>query len=57
MVGQEKILQSQLPLREGRGLVTPSINFHDAVTDLKDIDTPMRLLLSSSRDGEIKLWR
>ena len=31
--------------------------WQDAVLDLKTIESPMRLLVSSSRDGEIKLWR
>jgi WD40 repeat protein len=53
----DKILQSQLPLRENRGLIAPSTNFRDIITDLKDIETPMRLLLSSSKDGEVKIWR
>jgi hypothetical protein len=33
------------------------INFQDAILDLKNIDLPIRLLLSSCSDGEIKLWR
>ncbi len=53
----DKILQSHLPVREGRGLTAPTVNFRDVITDLKDIDVPIRLLLSSSKDGEIKIWR
>ncbi len=53
----DKILQSHLPIREGRGLTAPTVNFKDVITDLKDIDVPIRLLLSSSKDGEIKIWR
>lgn len=29
----------------------------DAILDLKNIDLPMKLMLSASREGEIKLWR
>lgn len=53
----DKILRSQLPLRENRGLGTPSVNFRDSILDLKDIELPQRLLMASSRDGEIKLWK
>lgn len=53
----DAILQSQLPVREGRGPIPPSNNFKDAILDMKNIDIPTRLLLSSSRDGTVKLWR
>lgn len=67
----DKILQAHLPIREGRGIGLPSNNckvrlelifflskvFQDAILDLKNVDLPIRLLVSGSRDGEIKLWR
>jgi serine/threonine protein kinase len=53
----DKILQSQLPVRENRGLSVPSVNCRDGILDLKDIELPQRLLVSSARDGEIKLWK
>lgn len=53
----DKILQAHLPVREGRGVTLPSANFKDAILDLKTIDLPLRLMLSSSKDGDIKLWR
>eukprot|EP01038_Epipyxis_sp_PR26KG_P008875 gene8875-11972_t len=53
----DKMLQAHLPIREGRGICGANPNFKDAITDLKHIDIPLKLLISSSRDGEIKLWR
>jgi hypothetical protein len=53
----DKILQSQLPVRENRGMSVPSVNCRDGILDLKDIELPQRLLVSSARDGEIKLWK
>lgn len=53
----DKILQSHLPVRESRGLTLPTVNYKDTILDLKDVDVPIKLLLSSSRDGEIKIWR
>jgi len=53
----DRLLQAHLPIKEGRGLNTAPASFKDAVLDLKSIDLPMRLMISCSRDGEIKLWR
>ncbi|KAJ1426931.1 hypothetical protein B484DRAFT_450462 [Ochromonadaceae sp. CCMP2298] len=53
----DKILQSHLPIREGRGVVLPSVNTKDAVLDLKTLELPLRLVVSGGRDGEIKLWK
>jgi WD40 repeat protein len=53
----DKIAQSQLPQRENRGLGSVPGNFRDSVLDLKDLEVPQKLLLSSSRDGEIKVWK
>jgi phosphoinositide-3-kinase regulatory subunit 4 len=54
---QDSILQAHLPLREGRGPLQPTSGFRDSITDLKSIDIPMRIMISASKDGEIKLWR
>eukprot|EP01039_Chlorochromonas_danica_P000671 gene672-726_t len=53
----QTLMQTHQPVRELRGLVAPSVNCRDGVTDLKDLEVPMRMLISASRDGEIKLWR
>lgn len=56
----DKILQSHLPIREGRGLsLSPPVP-RDGIQDLKDLEmksTGGRLLLSAGRDGEVKIWR
>jgi hypothetical protein len=31
--------------------------FQDAVLDLKGVELPVKMMLSSGRDGIIKLWR
>jgi phosphoinositide-3-kinase regulatory subunit 4 len=54
---QDSILQAHLPLREGRGPQQSNSVFRDSITDLKSIDIPMRMMISASKDGEIKLWR
>jgi len=54
---QDLCLSSQLPQREERGIVPPSPGHTDTITDLKGIDLPLRMVLSSSRDGTIKGWR
>eukprot|EP01041_Mallomonas_annulata_P005779 gene5779-11677_t len=51
------ILQTHRPLREGRGPVPPTGGFKDEILDLKSVELPMRMIISSSRDGQIKLWR
>lgn len=53
----DTILQAHLPIREGRGIALPSANFKDAILDMKNMELPMRLMLTSGRDGVIKLWR
>eukprot|EP01035_Chromulina_nebulosa_P016924 gene16924-22415_t len=53
----DAIVQAQLPMREGRGPMPPANNFKDAIVDLKTIDIPIRLMISSSKDGTVKLWR
>ena len=40
-----------------RGPVAPPSAHKDAVLDLKSIDLPLKLMLSSSRDGVVKCWR
>ena len=45
-------LQQQL-----HGPTLPSPNHSDAVLDLKTIDLPIKMMLSSSRDGVVKCWR
>ena len=40
-----------------RGPVPPPSAHADAVLDLKSIDLPIKLMLSSSRDGVVKCWR
>lgn len=51
------ITQSHLPIKETRGPVKTPTTLRDAVTDLKCIDIPLRLMISSSNDGQIKIWR
>jgi phosphoinositide-3-kinase regulatory subunit 4 len=46
-----------VPQRERRGPVPPPLCHNDAVTDLAITNLPCRLLLSSSRDGIVKVWR
>jgi phosphoinositide-3-kinase regulatory subunit 4 len=50
-------LPQHLPLRGGRGPIVPSNAFKDAILDLKCVDIPTRALISSAKDGTIKLWR
>ena len=49
--------QAHLPIKENRGPLQPLNNCKDSITDLKCIDIPLRMMLSSCRDGEIKVWR
>lgn len=53
----ETALPQHLPLRGGRGPIVPSNAFKDAVLDLKSVDLPTRALISSAKDGTIKLWK
>ena len=46
-----------VPIIAQRGPIPPPTAHRDAVLDLKSIDFPLRLMLSSSRDGVIKVWR
>jgi len=45
------------PLTEKRGIVRPPNRHSDAVLDLKNVDLPMKMILSCSRDGVVKLWK
>ena len=54
---ESSTLKSQKPAREMRGPAPPPNHFKNAILDVKNIDVPMRMLVSSCRDGEIKLWR
>lgn len=53
---QDLCLSSQLPLREERGLTAPSLGHTDTITDLKSVELPIRMVLSSSKDGTVKGW-
>jgi len=53
----EATLQAQLPVREYRGVTAPLASSQDAVLDLKGVELPVKMMLSSGRDGIIKLWR
>ena len=46
-----------LPQQPLHGPTLPSPNHSDAVLDLKTIDLPIKMMLSSSRDGIVKCWR
>lgn len=35
----------------------PSMNHHDCILDLKLLELPHRMLISSSRDGVVKVWK
>lgn len=52
----ETTLPQHLPLRSGRGPIVPSTAFKDAILDLKSVDLPTKALISSAKDGTIKLW-
>jgi hypothetical protein len=43
----ENVVSSHLPTREQRGLVSPSNAHNDAILDLKGIDLPTKMMLSS----------
>jgi len=45
------------PKRMQYGAVRPENRHRDAILDIKKIETPMKGLLSCSRDGIIKFWR
>lgn len=54
---RHNVVPSHLPLREQRGLVLPSGAHTDAILDLKSVDLPHKMMLSSSRDGVVKCWK
>jgi len=54
---RHNVVPSHLPLREQRGLVLPSGAHTDAILDLKTVDLPRKMMLSSSRDGVVKCWK
>lgn len=35
----------------------PSMNHHDCILDLKLLELPHKMLISSSRDGVVKVWK
>lgn len=46
------------PLNEERnGKVLPSVDHLDCITDLAVLEQPIRLLVSGSRDGVVKVWK
>jgi len=53
----ESVVPSHLPMREQRGIQSPPTSHHDAVLDLKSVGLPTKMMLSSSRDGVVKVWR
>jgi hypothetical protein len=53
----ETIQQAYIPLRDGRGPVPPNNIFKDAVLDIRQLELPLKLILSCGRDGTIKMWR
>jgi len=48
---------SRLPRRLQRGMTRPENRHLDSIQDLKLVQTPIKALVSCSRDGGIKLWR
>lgn len=42
---------------QDKGLVSPRTSHDDAVLDVKVTELPIKMLLSSSRDGAVKVWR
>ncbi|CAM9849497.1 unnamed protein product [Discosporangium mesarthrocarpum] len=46
-----------LPLMQGKGLVPPRSSHDDAVLDVKITELPIKMVLSGSRDGVVKIWR
>jgi hypothetical protein len=48
---------TDVPLLDQRGPVAPPTAHRDAILDLKSIDLPIKMMLSSSRDGVVKCWR
>ena len=40
-----------------KGLVAPRSSHEDAVLDVKVTELPIKMLLSASRDGAVKIWR
>lgn len=48
---------SKQPRQRHRGTSRPDGSHRDAVLDLKNVDFPVKGLLSCSRDGVIKMWR
>lgn len=40
-----------------KGLVAPQSSHDDAVLDVKVTELPIKMLLSGSRDGAVKIWR
>ena len=53
----ETTIAAHLPQRQQRGPIPASTNHRDAVLDLKMVELPMKMMLSCSRDGDIKGWR
>lgn len=46
----------KLPIQNRQGMVKCDHRHSDSILDLKIVDYPLMCLLSSSRDGSIKLW-
>ncbi|CAN0414618.1 unnamed protein product [Ascophyllum nodosum] len=46
-----------LPVAQEKGLVAPRSSHEDAVLDVKVTELPIKMLLSASRDGAVKIWR
>jgi phosphoinositide-3-kinase regulatory subunit 4 len=54
---EEMLAPSQLPVRDERGPITARAGHDDAVLDLKGLELPFKMCLSSSRDGMVTAWR
>lgn len=54
---KERLSDDNVPKRMQYGAVRPGNRHSDAILDIKKIETPMKGLLSCSRDGVIKFWR
>ena len=50
-------LPNKAPQKYHKGLVRPENNHKDTIYDLKRMEYPIKALISSSRDGTIKIWR
>lgn len=53
----ELSLDSHTPTRDNMGPFHSASAFKGAVTDLKLAELPIKMLLSASADGKVKLWR